>query len=288
VSEHAPVTIRAAAMTDLDAIRAIAVATGQEDSVDGGFPAYLRHLMDHGTFLVAVRGEAVTGYGAALPIGAGARAVSMLADLFIDPREQGSGIGRAILTGLWRDEPRRMTFSSLNARALPLYTSFGLDAWWPLLYLSGPVARLSPQAGWSVSAAGATEAAAIELGWTGCDRTADYELLTSRPGGTGVVASLNGRPVAVGAAGVTGSELTLSHLTSDPAATEPQAAEAVVAVLARLEPASGQARTYLPGPHPAVRPLLASGWKISEFDLYMASTPELIDPRRSAPAPGLA
>jgi GNAT superfamily N-acetyltransferase len=288
MSDHAPVTIRAATMTDLDAISGIAIATGQGDGVDDGFPGYVRHLIDHGTFLVAVRGGAVTGYGATLPIGAGARAISMLADLFIDPREQGAGIGRAILAELWRDEPRRMTFSSLNARALPLYTSFGLDAWWPLLYLSGPVTRLSPQAGWSVSAAGAKQAAALERDWTGCDRTADYGLLTSRPSGTGFVASLNGRPVAVGAAGITGSELTLSHLTSDPAATERQAAEAVVAVLAWLEPIGGQARTYLPGPHPAVRPLLASGWKISEFDLHMASALELIDPRRSVPAPGLA
>lgn len=275
-------------MADLDAVSAIAIATGQEESVDDGFPGYVRHLIDHGTFLVAVRGNAVCGYGAAVLIGTGSQTVSMLADLFIDPREQGAGIGRAILTELWRDEPRRMTFSSLNARALPLYTSFGLDAWWPLLYLVGPVARLGPQAGWSVSAAGAAEAAAIERDWTGCDRTADYELLTSRPGGAGLVASLNGRPVAVGAAGVTGSALSLSHLTSDPAATEPQAAEAVVAVLASLKPANGQARTYLPGPHPAVRPLLASGWKVTEFDLYMASAPELIDPRRSVPAPGLA
>src|SRR6185437_4695441 len=283
-----PVTVRAATMADLDAISAVAIATGQEDFAGDGLAGHVRHLIGHGTFLVAVRGDAVAGYGATLRIGAGAGAVSMLADLFIDPHGQGAGIGRAILAELWRDEPRRMTFSSLNARALPLYTSFGVDAWWPLLYLSGPVARLSPPAGWSVSAIGAAEAAALELGWTGCDRTADYELLTSGPGGTGVVASLDGRPVAVGAVGVTGSELALSHLVSNPAASEPQAAEAVVAVLsvlavlAGLEPAGGQARTYLPGPHPAFRLLLAAGWKISEFDLYMASTPELIDPRRSA------
>jgi GNAT superfamily N-acetyltransferase len=288
VSEYAPVTIRAAGMTDFDAIRAIAIATGQKIDLDDSFPGYVRHLIDHGTFLVAVRGDAVTGYGAALPIGAGARAVSMLTDLFIDPHDQGAGIGRAILTELWTDEPHRMTFSSLNTRALPLYASFGLDAWWPLLYLTGPVARLSPQAGWSVSAVGAAEAAALEQDWTGRDRTADYQLLTSRPSGTGVVASLNGRPMAAGTAGITGSELTLSHLTTDPAATEPQAAQALLAVLSRLEPASGHVRTYLPGPHPAVRPLLAAGWKISEFDLYMASAPELTDPRRSVPAPGLA
>ena len=281
-------TVRAAVMADLDAISAIAIATGQEDDVDDGFPGYVRHLIDQGTFLVAVRGDAVAGYGATLPIGAGARAVSMLADLFIDPRQQGAGIGRAILAGLWREEPRRMTFSSLNTRALPLYASFGLDPWWPLLYLSGPVARLSPRPGWSVSPAGAAEAAALESEWTGSDRTADYRLLTSRPSGTGLVASLNGRPVAGRAARRTRYELTLSHLACDPAATEPQAADAVIAVLAGLEPATGQARTYLPGPHPAVRPLLASGWKISEFDLYMASAPELIDPRRSVPAPGLA
>jgi hypothetical protein len=37
---------------------------------------------------------------------------------------------------------RRMTFSSLHGHALPLYTSFGLDAWRPLLYLCG---RLHPR-----------------------------------------------------------------------------------------------------------------------------------------------
>ena len=34
-----------------------------------------------------------------------------------------------------------MTFSSLHAHALPLYTRFGVDAWWPLLYLAGDGGR---------------------------------------------------------------------------------------------------------------------------------------------------
>lgn len=74
MNELAPVTIRAATMNDLDAIIAIAIATGQEDDVDDGFPGYVRHLIDHGTFLVAVLPERLksrrssgTGPGATEP-----------------------------------------------------------------------------------------------------------------------------------------------------------------------------------------------------------------------------
>jgi hypothetical protein len=62
----------------------------------------------------------------------------------------------------------------------------------------------------------------------------------------------------------------------------------VIAVLSWLEPADGQAHVCLPAPHPAVRRLLAAGWKVSEFDIYMASEPELIDPLTSVPSPALA
>ena len=49
-----------------------------------------------------------------------------------------------MLAALWPGtRGHRMTFSSLHAHALPLYTSFGLDAWWPLLYLRGRVDALA-------------------------------------------------------------------------------------------------------------------------------------------------
>jgi hypothetical protein len=44
----------------------------------------------------------------------------------------------------------------------------------------------------------------------------------------------------------------------------------------------------LPAPHPAVRALLAAGWQFDEFDLFMASEPGLLDPRRAVPSPGQA
>jgi hypothetical protein len=34
--------------------------------------------------------------------------------------------------------------------------------------------------------------------------------------------------------------------------------------------------------------LLAAGWRVDEFDLFMASEPGLLDPRRAVPSPGQA
>jgi hypothetical protein len=66
------------------------------------------------------------------------------------------------------------------------------------------------------------------------------------------------------------------------------AADLGLQVLSGLQPADGQAVVCLPGPHPAVRPLLAAGWRVAEFDLYMATEPGLLDPSRAVPSPALA
>ncbi|HVB42226.1 MAG TPA: GNAT family N-acetyltransferase [Streptosporangiaceae bacterium] len=286
---HEPVEVRAATEADLAAIAAIAQATGQDEDWQNVFPRYVRHVMAHGRFLVAERASVLTGYGAALRIGEGPRSVSMLTDLFVDPVVHGTGTGRAILAALWQDEPRRMTFSSLHAHALPLYTSFGLDAWWPLLYLRGEVRRLTMPAGWSVSPATAAQVASLEESWTGLDRAAEHAMWAAWPNGSGVIACLHGRPVATGTAGGAAAEYGISHLVTDPgAATGEAAADAVAAVLSWLEPADGRARICLPAPHPATRTLLAAGWRVAEFDLHMASEPGLIDPRSTAPSPALA
>jgi hypothetical protein len=128
--------------------------------------------------VIAARGGSVTGFGATRQLGSGEAAVSMLCDLFVDPRVQGSGCGRAMLSTLWPGTGRRMTFSSRHAHALPLYARFGLDAWWPLLYLYGGVAALPP-AGWQAVSAAPAEVAALELAWTGMDQT----IIARGPGG---------------------------------------------------------------------------------------------------------
>lgn len=284
----ADTTIRAAEPTDLRAIIAIAKATGQDEDWAEVFPGYIRHLMARGSLLVADRAGAVTGYGGTLRVGTGPRAISMLTDLFVDPAAHGSGAGRALLGALWSGTGPRMTFSSQHANALPLYTSFGVDAWWPLLYLRGDVRRLDTPSGWSVDAVAPESAAALERMWTGADRTADHQFWAGWPDGATVIASMNGQPAAAGTTGGAGPEFGICHLAADPAVSPDAAADGVVAVLSWLRPADGRARVCLPAPHRATRALLRSGWRVEDFDLYMASEPGLTDPYRLAPSPALA
>jgi GNAT superfamily N-acetyltransferase len=286
--------VRAATEGDLAAMVAIAMATGQEEDWDDVFPGYLRHVMARGRLLVAELGAGVAGYGGAVQIGPGpfsfdVAVTCMLTDLFVDPAAQGMGIGRVLLAELWGGQQRRMTFSSLHSHAFPLYASFGVDAWWPLLYLHGDVRRLAIPAGWEVAAAGPAEVAALDLAWTGIDRSADHEFWATWPMSSGVIASVRGQPLAAGMVGGAQAEYGVSHLVMGTGTVSDQdAADALIAVAAWLDPPDGLAHVRLPAPHPATRPLLASGWRVDEFDLYMASEPGLLDPRRLVPSPSLA
>jgi GNAT superfamily N-acetyltransferase len=289
--------IRPATTADLRAITAIAVATGQDEDFENDYPAYLRHLIGDGVLLVCEAAGSVIGFGATLRIGSGAEAISMLTDLFVDPAAHGRGVGRAILTELWGGESRRMTFASLHPNALPLYTSFGVSAWWPLLYLSGPVERVPETPRWSVRAVTPELAADLDRTWTGADRTSDYRMWAARADGAAIIAGRasrngppgrNGRPLAVGVIGGPAGNFGITHLAMAGSAEGTDAANAVLAVLRSLEAPAGIGRVCLPGPHPAVRPLLAAGWRITGLDLHLSSEPDLIDPLRAVPSPSMA
>jgi GNAT superfamily N-acetyltransferase len=284
----ANVTVRPAAASDLAAIARVAEATGQVEEWSGTDPAYVRHLLAHGRVAVAELRGTVTGFGASRRIGDGPAAVTMLCDLFVDPRFHGQGTGQALLAALWEAGTPRMTFSSLHAHALPLYTRAGLDAWWPLLYLGGDVRALRGADGWAVTVAAPAEVAAYEAEWTGTDRTADHMAWAARPGGRPVLARRGPDTLAAGTVAGEGAEYGIVHLALAPAAVGGEVAGAVLAILASLEPPDGRARVCLPGPHPAIRELLTAGWHIDFMDVFMATDPGLLNPRRAVPSPGLA
>jgi hypothetical protein len=85
-----------------------------------------------------------------------------------------------------------------------------------------------------------------------------------------------------------GDEYGIVHLAMAPEVTDADAAGAVLTLLASLDAPAGRAQVFLPAPHPAVRPLLEAGWRVSDMDLYMASEPGLLDPRRAVPCPSAA
>jgi GNAT superfamily N-acetyltransferase len=281
-------TIRAAGPADVAAIAAIAIATGQDDDWSARNPAYIQHLMRHADLLVAESAGRVTGFGAGQQVGPGAAPVVMLCDLFVDPAVHGSGTGRALLTELWGDAPRRITFSSTHPHALPLYTSFGLDAWWPLLYLHGDSRTLEAPAGWASADAAPGHVTELELSWTGADRSTDHRAWAARPNGGGLVVTRDGAAMAAGTAAGPDGDYGLMHLATSPAADDAAAAAAVLTALAGLIPPGTITNVCLPAPHPAVRPLLARGWRVTYLDLFMASEPGLLDPRRAVPSAGQA
>ena len=94
--------------------------------------------------------------------------------------------------------------------------------------------------------------------------------------------------LAAGTIGGDGDAYGIVHLALSPEATDADAAGAVLALLASLDPPEGRAQVLLPGPHPAVRPLLGAGWRVTDMDLYMASEAGLLDPRRAVPSPSAA
>ena len=285
------VVVRPAGEADVPVIAAITTATGQHDEWGGANPAYVHHLLEHGRLVVAELGGGVVGFGAVQQIGSGAGAVSMLCDLYVDPAVHGRGSGRAMLTDLWSTARRRMTFSSLHSNAMPLYTSFGLDPWWPLLYLKGFTARLPVINDWTVESATPDAAAALELAWTGADRTAEHRAWAERPAGESILISRDAGDEIIAAAAVInrGPDRGIVHLATAPEVDDGVAAGVVLQSLAQLADEPGQlAHVCLPAPHPAVRALLAAGWRFDEFDLFMASEPDVLDPRRVVPSPGQA
>jgi GNAT superfamily N-acetyltransferase len=137
--------IHAAASADMPAVRRVAASFGLLDKWPTR-PDYLDCELEHGRLLVAEAtadiaaagdegsADALIGFGGSLRRGE----ITHLGDLFVDPRFQSSGVGRAILNGLFDRPGPRVTFASADPRAVPLYIRYGMRPLAPLYYLSGP------------------------------------------------------------------------------------------------------------------------------------------------------
>jgi ribosomal protein S18 acetylase RimI-like enzyme len=284
--------LRPADPADQAAIAAVAMASGLGSQESGADPDYLGHLLDHGTVRVAEDSGEVLGYAAAIRVGP----ATMLTDLFISPAAQGRGAGAALLAATMRGATWPMTFSSTDGRAIGLYTRLGMTGRWALLYLRGDPAGVTgtdPHTGGrpvdgphSVGGARAeiadpARAAALEYGWTGNNRAAQYAYWVARPDGAAYLVRDDSGPMAVGCVGGAGASYGLTHLGLAPGAP---AATALLALLSRL---SRPGVVCLPSTHPAVAHLLRHGFVIDDFDLFMTGGPDLPGGPDGAYAPGL-
>jgi GNAT superfamily N-acetyltransferase len=279
-----PATIRAATPDDVPAIRAILAAHGNDGPVvvaDIVGP-YVAHLLTRGRARVATIDGEVVGFGAGIDTG---RAVH-LADLFVHPDRLGRGIGRPLLAAVFERASARTTFASEDERALPLYVRAGMVPLWPSLYVQGRGADL-PATGDTVVTEDATEAelAELERAWTGLDRSVDHAYWASMPDPDAFVVRQDGAIAGFGyarsrqAAPIRVLDRLLIHPDADPVAT-------TIAAM-RRSARTGAVLVCLGGPHPALPPLLEAGFRIVDRDQFLASDPDLVDPIRLVPNPGM-
>jgi GNAT superfamily N-acetyltransferase len=276
-------TIRPATGDDIPAIRSILATHGNDGPVVYGdiVGPYVRHLIDHGRTLVSVAGGDLVGFAATIETGRGRH----LADLFVRVDRLGQGIGRPLLDAVFDGAVERSTFASDDPRALPLYIRAGMAPLWPSVYLEGAAADVGISGRLSTEAATAVEIAGIELGWTGQDRRLDHQFWASQVEADSFVVLDSGAVVAAGHARARQASAVrvLDRLVIKPDE------EPVVATLAALRRAArgGPVFVCIQGPSPVLRPLLEAGFRIADRDTYMATAPDLIDPARLIPNPGM-
>jgi GNAT superfamily N-acetyltransferase len=240
-----------ARLEHLDGVRRIAVEYGNLD--DWGRPDYLDlELEEQGLWVAVERGD-VVGFVGLLRRG---RLVH-LGDLFVMRGRLGEGIGRRLLEAALPEGGVRTTLASRDERALPLYVRFGLRPIAPVLYLEGSLAE-----------GGDVERVPVEE-LPAPDRRPQLRLLAD-----------------AGAHGlIRGDAWCAARPARDAVWLGPGegGADDVLAFAASAE----RVLVGLPGPHPAVPPLLERGFRIADVDTFMASELDAWELERYFPGPDL-
>jgi GNAT superfamily N-acetyltransferase len=287
--------IRSAAPDDIPAIRLILAQHGNDTPPETRrgpdiVGAYLRHLLArHRAMVGELPGEGVVAFGAVADAGISWH----LADLFVREDLLGRGIGRPLLAALYEDRWPRTTFASADPRALPSYVRAGMAARWITLYLTGGPDTARRAAAddrarrLEVVDADPAQLAALELAWTGTDRTRDHELWTTWPGAAPFVIRDADGPVAVGygrdrqtGPAARAVDRLVVRPGADPVGT-------ALAAAGWCLDAGDTLDILVPGPHPALPVLLELGFRIDDHDIYCAGPTDPVDPSLLLPNGGL-
>ena len=276
--------------TEADAAAITAILEANDEPVtwpDVPRPPYVDHLLTRSRMRLVVGELDGSVAGVAGTIEFGGPGTRFLSDLYVDPARQSRGLGTAMLRAAFEGADRRMTFSSRDPRALGAYIRHGMRPRWPLLYLELAAELLGPhETGVEVRSADVVETAGRSLDWTGVGRTVDFDFYARLPEAAGFVVIIDGADAAVGWAR---RELAppdgrwLDHASIAPDADPVRAAFGVL----RAAAAGQRLGAALPGLHPAVGPLLERGVRIGGQDTFCATDPDLFDPERIFPSPGL-
>jgi GNAT superfamily N-acetyltransferase len=294
--------VRPATAADLLAVHAIwyhdEVADDPQPPAKGPVLSGFTYEMGQGALRVAEDDTGrVIGFGGSVSWDGPRGALTYLADLFIAPNAQSHGVGQALLRALPLRTGERCVHASVDPRAAALYIRAGMTPRWPNLWLvadpqwgahgldglpGGDIALVE-------AAATDPDLAAWDLRHFGYARPRDLAWL---------VASREAQTFWFQRAGATigygfvqrrcpESLWRPDAWTVGPIGAEtPEDARDCVCAATRWAVArAGVARLGVPGPHPALAPLIAAGCRIVYNEMFLASSEaRIFDPARYLPS----
>lgn len=290
-------SLRAATPGDLPAVHAVWYATeivGEANPPPIGEPhPWLRHVLDTGTLLVAERDGEVIGFAGIIARGD----LVFLTDLFVAPQTQSHGVGAALLAAILPQDGRTLaTIGSSDPRAQALYIRAGMTPEWPDFQIHVERQRWRA-ANVDLGGVHMIEAAPTDaelLAWdaeiSGRARPEEHEYWLEECAGTAFWFQRGGERIGYGYVRLA-PETSLQP--ADMAVVGPvgvrDAGDGAACIIAAtgwaLERAPGT-RLLVPGPHPALRPLLNAGGTIAYVETFLCSAPPCVDATRYLPSDG--
>lgn len=256
-------------------------------------PATLRHVFETGTMYVAEQDDTILAFAGAITRGA----VTFLTDLFVRPRIQSSGLGKTLLSHvLLREQPVHCAMSSTDPRAQALYARVGMQPVFPHYNLEW-VRRADQEPAFAE-----TDLEVIEsqigspalLEWdtqiSGRNRPQDHIFWATQQRCIPLWFQQQGATIGYAYARLEdATPLTTPRWVIGPlGVSAPEyATVCVLAATNWVQKRAGEVRVRIdvPGPHPALAPLLERGFQIVYVETFQSSAAKpFFDARRYIPS----
>lgn len=242
----------------------------------GDVPGYLRHVLQTGTLVVAEQEQAIVGYAGAITRGP----ISFLTDLFVHPSHQSSQLGKALLQAALPPDhlTLRCTVSSSDPRAQALYIRAGMVPQWPsfALRLEDPARAWPTPADIEISEAAPDDPALLE--WdaqiSGRPRPLEHRYWVRKEQAVPLWFQRQQQRVGYGYIRLNAGTLWQPNAYAVGPLGVRSAEDATACALAALRWAAQRSAVVhitVPGPHPALAPLLEHGFHIAYADIFMSS-----------------
>jgi hypothetical protein len=261
----------------------------------GPVPAYLRHVLDTGTLVVAERNGDIVGFAGAVTRGN----VVFLTDLFVDPLHQSGSLGKTLLgtTLPGGDSLVHCTLSSSDPRAQSLYIRAGMVPDWPYFGLrldeSTSYVRGQTQRDVEVTEALASdipELVRVDAEQSGRYRPEDHTFWIQQERAVPLWFRREGHMIGYGYIRLGAGTIWHPRACAIGPVGAATTGEATACVLAAVEWAAERApviRIGVPGPHGSLALLLKRGFRITYVDTFVSGAPApFFNPRSYVPSGG--